>query len=122
MPTVNTGYIIHVFCCPFDCVPISKWRSVSGEQFNIQISALKFIIKELMNTFIKKYQLRNCDQTFNHAPTEAEGVIKFTRNRPCSIIALGTHGRKGLAHIISGSVAEDLAQHASPTVWTCHMK
>ena len=78
--------------------------------------------KELMNTFIKKYQLRNCDQTFNHAPTEAEGVIKFTRNRPCSIIALGTHGRKGLAHIISGSVAEDLAQHASPTVWTCHMK
>lgn len=78
--------------------------------------------KELMNNFIRKYRLRNCDQSFIHAATEEEGVIKFTSNRPNSIIALGTHGRKGLAHIISGSVAEDLAHHASAPVWTSHIK
>ncbi|MGI9543609.1 MAG: universal stress protein [Cyclobacteriaceae bacterium] len=78
--------------------------------------------KGLMNNFIKKYRLRNCDQSFIHAATEEEGVIKFTSNRPNSIIALGTHGRKGLAHIISGSVAEDLAHHATSPVWTSHIK
>ena len=77
--------------------------------------------QELMGDFIKKYRLRNCDHSFINAPTEEEGVIKFTSNRPNSIIALGTHGRKGLAHIINGSVAEDLAHHASSPVWTCHI-
>jgi hypothetical protein len=34
------------------------------------------------------------------------------------MIALGTHGRHGLAHLFRGSVAEDVVSHASLPVLT----
>ncbi|MDH3710055.1 MAG: universal stress protein [Cyclobacteriaceae bacterium] len=78
--------------------------------------------KQLMLNFIDRYQLTSATPSFNHAPTEPEGILKYTDEHPGCIIALATHGRKGLAHYISGSVAEDLAVSAHPPVWTCYQR
>lgn len=48
-----------------------------------------------------------------------DGIINFAEKEGADIIALGTHGRTGLAHIIAGSVAENMANHANRLTWTC---
>ncbi|HEY5918523.1 MAG TPA: universal stress protein [Chryseolinea sp.] len=37
-------------------------------------------------------------------------------------MAMGTHGRKGISHIISGSLAEDVVNHIDCPVWTYAIK
>jgi nucleotide-binding universal stress UspA family protein len=51
-----------------------------------------------------------------------EGIRKYARRIPNSIIAMGTHGHKGLAHITEGSVAEDVVNHLAEPVWTYVMQ
>lgn len=51
-----------------------------------------------------------------------EGILKYARRIPNSIIAMGTHGYKGLAHFTQGSVAEDVVNHLSEPVWTYVMQ
>ena len=38
------------------------------------------------------------------------------------MIALATHGRTGIMHLLSGSIAEDIVNHAKRPVWTCKLK
>lgn len=42
--------------------------------------------------------------------TPAEGIVAAARERGTSRIVLGSHGRRGLAHFILGSVAERVAR------------
>lgn len=51
-----------------------------------------------------------------------EGILKYARRIPNSIIAMGTHGHKGLTHITEGSVAEDVVNHLTEPVWTYVMQ
>ncbi len=51
-----------------------------------------------------------------------EGILKYARRIPNSIIAMGTHGHKGLVHITEGSVAEDVVNHLTEPVWTYVMQ
>lgn len=45
-----------------------------------------------------------------------EGIIHFTDSINADLIALATYGRTGLAHIINGSIAEDVLNHAPKPV------
>jgi nucleotide-binding universal stress UspA family protein len=38
------------------------------------------------------------------------------------MIVMGTHGRKGVAHLLSGSVAEDVVNHTECPIWTYSLK
>jgi hypothetical protein len=38
------------------------------------------------------------------------------------LIALGTHGHKGIVHLVKGSVAEDIVNHTERPIWTYHIK
>lgn len=49
---------------------------------------------------------------------EESGVISFTRVIAADMIAVGTHGRRGLAHLLSGSLSEDLVNHTRLPIWT----
>jgi nucleotide-binding universal stress UspA family protein len=48
----------------------------------------------------------------------AEVIADEARERGVDLIALGTHGRSGLAHLLLGSVAERVIQHSSCPVVT----
>ena len=41
----------------------------------------------------------------------------FTKRIKGNLIALGTHGRKGISHLINGSLAEEIANHTDAIVW-----
>ncbi|MFD1063994.1 universal stress protein [Winogradskyella litorisediminis] len=47
-----------------------------------------------------------------------KGVINYATLSGTDIIAIPTHGRKGLSHILQGSISEDVANHAIKPVLT----
>lgn len=75
-------------------------------------------VKKEMEAFAKKANLTEYTiNTFNHY-NEEEGIIHFAKNIDADLIALSTHGRTGLAHVLAGSIAEDLANHSVIPVLT----
>jgi K+-sensing histidine kinase KdpD len=49
---------------------------------------------------------------------EQDGIINFAHEMKADMIAMGTHGRRGLAHLFMGSVAEDVVNHVDCPIWT----
>jgi nucleotide-binding universal stress UspA family protein len=71
-----------------------------------------------MATFAKRFMLKNYSiNIFNHRNEEA-GIIEFTNFVKGDLIAIGTHGRTGLSHLLNGSLAEDVVNHNKGLVWT----
>ena len=80
-----------------------------------------FTLKRL-NAFAKRFTLRDFTiNIFNHL-SEEEGIIQFTNAIHADLIAMGTHGRKGLSHMMAGSMTEDVTNHGKSLIWTCVMK
>jgi nucleotide-binding universal stress UspA family protein len=80
------------------------------------------ITHERLDAFAKRFKLKDYTiNIFNH-PSEEEGIIRFTRLIKGDLIAMSTHGRKGIAHFINGSVTEDVANHTENLIWTYSLK
>jgi nucleotide-binding universal stress UspA family protein len=94
--------------------------------FNAKLHLLKVITpanfeatsrsKNIINDFVKKHKLENFSvNIYNHENAE-EGILEFSEEVNADMILIGTHGRTGLSHLINGSIAEDLLNHASRPV------
>ena len=66
--------------------------------------------------------LKNYTLNVFNDPYEESGVINFAQEIDADMIAMGTHGRRGLAHLMSGSVAEDIVNHVDCPIWTYSIK
>jgi nucleotide-binding universal stress UspA family protein len=72
--------------------------------------------------FIKKYNITDYTlNVFNHYNEEG-GILAFSKSIKGDLIAMGTHGRTGIAHIVNGSMTEDLANHTDTLIWTYSVK
>ncbi len=81
-----------------------------------------YIVKDYMEKYAKKLMLKNYTlNIFNDLSVE-EGVIRYADMIEADLIAMATHGRSGFAHVIAGSVAEDVASHATRPVLTLVVK
>ncbi len=47
-----------------------------------------------------------------------EGILAYSYLMNADVIAIPTHGRKGLSHLLKGSITEDLANHSTTPVLT----
>lgn len=75
-------------------------------------------VKKDLEAFARKIGLKNYTiNTFNHFEEE-EGIIQFANAIDADLIALSTHGRTGFAHVLAGSIAEDIANHSAIPVLT----
>jgi nucleotide-binding universal stress UspA family protein len=75
-----------------------------------------------LNKFAKRFMFKDYTaHVFNHQDEE-QGILQFAQHIRANLIAMGTHGRKGLAHVISGSLAEDVVNHTENMVWTYSLK
>lgn len=45
-------------------------------------------------------------------------IVQYARENEIDLIVIGTHGRTGLSHVLMGSVAERVVQHADCSVLT----
>lgn len=76
------------------------------------------VVKPIMEAFAKKVGLQNYKTHVFNDFSEEEGIIHFADSIKADLIAMATHGRTGFAHVLAGSIAEDVANHARKPVLT----
>ena len=64
--------------------------------------------RRVIDNVFKKYPVK----TFVEEGKPAEVIIRIAERFGADVIVMGTHGRKGLSHLIMGSVAEDVIKNA----------
>jgi nucleotide-binding universal stress UspA family protein len=80
------------------------------------------VAKDQMDRFAKKLGLKNYTINVYNDLNVEEGIIRFSDSVDADMIAMATHGRTGFAHVIAGSVAEDVVSHAKRPVLTFVVK
>lgn len=76
------------------------------------------VVRKYMEDFAKKLQLKNFTINIFNDLTEEEGIIYFADGIGADLIAMATHGRTGFAHVLAGSIAEEVVSHAKRPVLT----
>lgn len=79
-------------------------------------------VKGYMEKFAKKLLLKNYTINVYNDISEEEGIINFADSINADLIAMATHGRTGLAHMMAGSVAENVVGHSGRPVLTFVVK
>ncbi len=74
-----------------------------------------------LKEFANKVNLEDYTLDTIEAEFADEGIIDFAEKHNIGLVAMGTHGRKGLAHFFGGSTAEDVANHSNIPIWTMKM-
>ncbi|GAB5475677.1 MAG: universal stress protein [Maribacter sp.] len=73
-------------------------------------------IEAKMNNFLEKADgdLSKKDKVVIRADYTVEaGILNYAEKINADLVAMNTHGRTGLSHFLSGSISEDLANHAN---------
>lgn len=74
--------------------------------------------KKELKAFVEKHKLENYTLNVYNDDVEEDGIVFFAEDIDADMIALATHGRRGISHLLSGSIAEDIVNHAKRPVWT----
>ncbi|MCV9387612.1 universal stress protein [Reichenbachiella ulvae] len=78
--------------------------------------------KKLMGQFVSDYGFENCSTHIYNDFSEEDGIVSFAEEIDADMIAMETHGRTGIMHLLIGSIAEDVVNHAKRPVWTLNVK
>jgi nucleotide-binding universal stress UspA family protein len=78
--------------------------------------------KEQMAEYAAKHNLNNYTLHIVNSYTEEDGIRQFAAEAEADIIALSTHGRKGLSNFFIGSVSQDLVNYAPRPILTYNVK
>lgn len=73
--------------------------------------------QKALSTFAASYGV-SPDLTFVREGEPAEEILEAAKGIDARMIAMGTHGRRGLSHILLGSVAEHVVRRSQVPVLT----
>ncbi|GAB2515549.1 universal stress protein [Spirosoma aerophilum] len=73
-------------------------------------------VREWVNDFAAARGITDFEFVIRHAGTVPDGIIDYANDVNADLIVLYTHGYKGLRHLLSGSVAEDVLNHTTRPV------
>lgn len=80
------------------------------------------VVRDYMEKFAKKLGLKNYTVNVYNDLTTEEGIIYFADSIDADLVCMATHGRTGFAHVMAGSVAEDVVGHSKRPVLTFVVK
>lgn len=75
-------------------------------------------VRRVMQEFARKLNLQDYTLNVFSDRSEEEGILHFAASINADLIAMATHGRTGFAHVLVGSIAEDVVNHAQRPVLT----
>lgn len=130
--TVDFG--VAVFACDFSEESIKSYSNAS-KMFNktktkmylvyVNLPGANFkssleIEKKVVNFFNKAEGHLNKMEDVHYVSdyTPEKGVLTFANKIGADVIAIPTHGKKGLTHLLEGSVGEDVVNHSTLPVIT----
>ncbi|MBT1685900.1 universal stress protein [Dawidia soli] len=78
-------------------------------------------VQDRLRAFADRFGFENYTVNVYHDMDTEAGILNFARRVEADMIALGTHGRRGVARALYGSTAEDIVNHAQSLTWTSVM-
>ncbi|MBX2910927.1 MAG: universal stress protein [Cyclobacteriaceae bacterium] len=78
--------------------------------------------RQQMKDFAKRFMLKDYTLNVYNDLNEERGVANFIKEVNGDMVAMATHGRKGLNHLMGGSIAEDVVNHIECPIWTWKTK
>lgn len=77
--------------------------------------------KALLEDYARNYKLVNYHAHVRNDTIEEDAITHFVKEIGGDMIAMGTHGRRGLAHALMGSVTEDVVNHIQCPIWSLNL-
>ena len=71
-----------------------------------------------LKKFAKRFMLKDYTLNIYNDINEEDGVRNFTQEIKGDLVAIATHGRRGIGHLLAGSIAEDVVNHLECPIWT----
>ncbi|MEG3659217.1 universal stress protein [Arenibacter palladensis] len=129
----NSNFTINniLFACSFSEDMIAAFRNVKlmAQKFSAKLKLVyintpyqDFLSTPEADDRIAKFMSKAEDtqskvEIYNDRSVE-NGILNFSKTEKFDLLALPTHGRKGLSHFLLGSIGEDIANHARLPVMT----
>jgi len=76
------------------------------------------IALEVMKKFTSDFNINNYTVNIYNDVNVETGILNFANHINADLIGVSTHGRKGIAHFLNGSISEDLVNHSKRPVVT----
>lgn len=86
-------------------------------RFNLDSEA-----QQLVEDFATHYRLTNYTVNVRNDHFEHDGIRRFVEELAADMVVMATHGRRGLAHMLAGSITEDIVNHIECPIWTFNMR
>ena len=74
--------------------------------------------REKLKAFAKRFMLKNYTLNVYNDLDQESGLANFIKESKGDMVAMATHGRRGLSHLMSGSIAENVVNHIDCPIWT----
>lgn len=78
--------------------------------------------EQLIHDFIEQTKLENYEYAIFNDETVEDGIHHYCAKIDADLIAMETHGRTGIAHLLAGSVTEGVANHTELPVFSIRIK
>ena len=112
--------LLHVYEDPIARVPFGRAGTAglaSAARDDVEEARKKRYVEiERLHQLCREHGLTTDAEEVEGVP--AETIVKVAQERNFDLIAMGTHGRTGLKHVLLGSVAERVVRTASCPVLT----
>jgi len=103
-----------------------------ADLYKVHINLLKVITpksfeltpvsQKLIKDFVDKFDLKKYSVNIYNCPSIESGIIGFSDEVDTNLIAIETHGRTGFAHLVNGSLAEDIVKQETKPVLSIKIK
>lgn len=78
------------------------------------------VAEQQMRAFAEQHQLGDCETTEVDASRTSAGIEDYAKQIGADLVVIPTHARSGLSRFLQTSIAETVATHAFPPVFTYH--
>jgi nucleotide-binding universal stress UspA family protein len=109
--------LVHAYYVPIE---LEQYLIQKGDPVLERLSAAVTKDLEVILTDLQKAGISSEYIAQNGAPERL--IVELAKSKHADLIAMGTHGRRGLAHLLLGSVAERVVQTADCPVLTVREK
>jgi nucleotide-binding universal stress UspA family protein len=71
-----------------------------------------------LDKFIHGFKFVQVHTEIYNSLSEEAGILEFADDIGTDLIAMATHGKTGILHLLTGSIADDVVNHSKRPVWT----
>lgn len=79
-------------------------------------------IQKAMAKYVKHHHLAKYSLHIWNDYTDTDGILHYAKDSNADMLLLATHGRRGLSHLLAGSVTENVVNSLDVPIWTYSLK